>query len=384
MPVRTFITILVFLTLSAGCAARHSAPPRIHAESWPEADLLFHRDSRWLGADAAYSVPLGGDRVLWLFGDTFVASGAARARPGSKMIRNSVAIQTGLDPTNAKISFHWREQSGAPASFFAENADHWYWPLHGARLGDGTLILFLSRVRATPGVGLGFEADGWRMAMIQNDEANGSPDHWHPKIIAPPAPTPGVVAGQSVLAGGDSTGEMILTLAGREPGDHAAYVARWRAAPLAQGRLDGAEWWAGASRGWVIANNPSEAGAEFIMNDAGPECSLNYIKTLNRYIHIMSLGFGSTQLAAAFADRPEGPWSAPNAFFEAPECQRKGVIVYAGKAHPELDAGRDARGRPYLCATYATNSLGDFGALVNDPSLYYPRFVRIAFEEAAF
>jgi hypothetical protein len=42
--------------------------------SCPEADRLFHSDPRWLGADAAFSIDLGGGRVWWLFGDSFVAN----------------------------------------------------------------------------------------------------------------------------------------------------------------------------------------------------------------------------------------------------------------------------------------------------------------------
>ena len=47
---------------------------------WPEADSLFRSDPLWLGADAAFSVDLGRGRVLWLFGDSFVASKSAETR----------------------------------------------------------------------------------------------------------------------------------------------------------------------------------------------------------------------------------------------------------------------------------------------------------------
>ena len=54
-----------------------------------------------------------------------------------------------------------------------------------------------------------------------------------------------------------------------------------------------------------------------------------------------------------------------------PESQLQDAFVYAGKAHPEL-IGAD------LVATYAANSF-DFSELVADPSLYYPRFVRVSY-----
>jgi len=39
--------------------------------------------------------------VLWLFGDSFVASKRGQQRSDSRMIRNTLAIQTGYDPSGA-------------------------------------------------------------------------------------------------------------------------------------------------------------------------------------------------------------------------------------------------------------------------------------------
>jgi hypothetical protein len=88
------------------------------ARAWPEADVLFHRDARWLGADAAYSVALGDARTLWLFGDTFVATSERNVRSESTMVRNTVAVQRGLDPVTASIEFTWGEAvGGGPGSY---------------------------------------------------------------------------------------------------------------------------------------------------------------------------------------------------------------------------------------------------------------------------
>jgi len=114
---------LAALLLVAGCA---SAPqPRV-ASSWPEADVLFTQDPHWVGADDAYSVDLGHGRVLWLFADTLIDPSGRHARPGAVMIRNSVAIQDGYDPAQARIAFAWgRSGTGAADSFFAAEGDDW-------------------------------------------------------------------------------------------------------------------------------------------------------------------------------------------------------------------------------------------------------------------
>ena len=77
------------------CGCAQPALPRVRASTWPEADRLFRGDLRWVGGDGAYSVDLGNDRILWLFGDSFIA--AASGDGSKRMVRNSVAIQTGRD-----------------------------------------------------------------------------------------------------------------------------------------------------------------------------------------------------------------------------------------------------------------------------------------------
>ncbi|MEA2698994.1 MAG: hypothetical protein QOI66_3265, partial [Myxococcales bacterium] len=62
---------------TADCGSGSMTPTPVigvTAAAWPDADALFRRDPRWLGGDAAFSVALGGDRILWLFGDSFIAT----------------------------------------------------------------------------------------------------------------------------------------------------------------------------------------------------------------------------------------------------------------------------------------------------------------------
>ena len=163
-----------------GCATQS---PR--ARSWEESDSLFRSEPRWLGGDAASSVDLGGDRVLWLFGDSFVATSAACVRGESKLVRNSVALQVGRDPLRASMRFGWGVDaaSEAPASFFADEGERWHWPLGGA-LVDGVLVVFLAVLRATPGEGLGFATDGWRIALV--DDPSAPLESWSPRRVDPP------------------------------------------------------------------------------------------------------------------------------------------------------------------------------------------------------
>ena len=328
------------------------------AEPWPEADRLFHADPRWLGADAAFSVDLGGDRVLWLFGDTFVAASDRHVRRESVMVRNSIAVQRGRDPSRSSIAFCWRP---GPASWLPEDGDRWFWPQHGIRLPGGPLLLFWSRVRATPGEGLGFCADGWIAIAI--DDPDGEPDRWQPRLLPQPPAPPGFVFAQGLSL----HGRAVYGLAIREPGDHAGLLWRIDAAALWRQDLAAIELWCGGAWQPLARELPCTP----VFADAAPELSLHFDAARRCWMHVRSLGFGATTLALATAPQPTGPWSAPLPFYRPPESDRARPLVYAGKAHPEL-AGAD------LVATYAANSW-DFAELVTDDSLYWPRFVRVTF-----
>lgn len=355
------------LAVLAACGESGPAPDLVATGTqWPEADALFHKDPRWLGADAAFSIPLGEDRTLWIFGDTFVATSAANLRSQSEMVRNTIAVQTGMDPTTATITFHWKQDAdGSPASYFAEDPDGaWYWPMQGFA-ADGRLYVFLARVTATPGQGLGFEADGWRLVIVDNPTA--APADWRQQRITPPD-TDGLVVGQAIVRDGAS----VLALAEREPGDHAGYLARFDLADLAAGDLSRIKWWDGT--GW----SADRAAARVVIEDAGPESSIHYDALHDRFIHIRSDGFGASDIAFATAPAATGPWSAHQRFFHPPESDRPKPFVYAAKAHPEL-RGPDAGDHP-LVVTYVSNTFDSFASLIADTTIYYPRFVRVRFE----
>ena len=141
-----------------------AAPPRASGTSWPEADALFHSDPRWLGGDGALSVPLDARRTLWLFGDSFVAKTPANVRGESELVRNTLAVQEGMDPRTATMTFVWRtDPDGSPGPVIADEGPLWFWPGHGVRLEEGPLVLFWMAIRPTPGEGLGFTEAGYRI-----------------------------------------------------------------------------------------------------------------------------------------------------------------------------------------------------------------------------
>lgn len=349
---------LVVVLAAAGCGDgtfRVASAIVVKATQWRKADALFHRDPRWLGSDAAYSVPLRDGRILWLFNDTLVATTSRHARSEAAFVRNTVGIERGDNPTDASMRFYWGKSGSGPASYFPEDGNRWFWPQHGIRLGR-SLVVFLDRVKENPQgpPGFNFEGDGWRLAVIK--DASASPAEWRFRTVTPPQALAQFDAGKAV----NLVGRYVVSLAFPKQGGppFPGYLLRWRAEDLAAGRLDRGQWWAG-HWGWVRTSNLSHAAMPIVGN-AGPECSLTFDRNLDRWVLVRSEGFGATTIVVSFARRVEGSWSRPRVAFRPPESNRPNANVYAAKGHPEL-RGAD------LVVTYATKT--------------YPRFIRLMFSQ---
>ncbi|MBN1402203.1 MAG: DUF4185 domain-containing protein [Anaerolineae bacterium] len=353
---------IFIICLCLGCA-RPAGDGRSASAAWPEADALFHRDPHWVGADDAYSVDLGEGRTLWLFADTFIDPAGLGSRLWARMIRNSIAIQDGHDPSSAEIRFHWRQDGrGRPASFFPEQGDDWFWPGHGIRLDD-TLLISLMRVRRAP-EGLGFSVYDWEVVRIPNPDA--APQAWRVEWLDTPANDLGVIVGSASLL---RLGDWVYAFGSCEAVmPHPMYLVRWPSEQLRSGQLEPVEWWTGVGTGWAEL---SRAGAQPqpVIPDGQTELTVHWDETAGRFLCVQSVGFGAATLAVRSAADATGPWSAPSTRYVPPETRRPKALIYAGKAHPQLE-GAD------LVLTYCTNA-SRYWLLVLDQTLYYPRFVRL-------
>jgi hypothetical protein len=364
------LALAVFAYLLSGCI---SSVPK--GRSFVEAERLFHQEPRWLGGDGVLSIPLSNDRILWLFGDSFISTSNAHVRTEAKLVRNSVAIQKGRDSRTASVSFMWRHgPDGSPSSFFPGHGERFYWPGHGIRIDKGPLVIFLYALVDTQGRGLGFSPVGYALAVIPNpDEPLRA---WKMNIINAKADPFDAVPATAVM---EDNG-YIIAVAIRQQGTHAGALVRYPAADLARGDVTTAAWWAGEVRGWVPASLLGKDGPMFVLDDAGSECSIHWDSRTGSFIHVASYGFGATEIGLRTAPALTGPWSSPVVVYRPPESDGPRPFVYAAKAHPEL-AG-PAPGD--LVVTYATNSF-EFGDLLTEQgqkTLYWPRFVAVRVENS--
>lgn len=360
----SFFVLIVLLFLSA-CQAQ----PRLRVEPLPLYDAAFERTSGWTGGDGATSTALGGDRVLWMFGDTFVGRVENGRRVDARLINNSAAIQTGRAPTDAALAFIYRSLAdGSPAAFLqpADGAG-WLWPYHGVRTAEG-LFLFLLQIEPAEGpAAFGFKlVSTWLGKVTHPDE---HPERWNVSQQKIPWGHERRLFGSSVLLQGD-TCYIYGTVDDAAGGVMAKHmiVARVPAEKLG----DFSAWRFFAGGDWVTEADR----ASRVCENVASEFSVSYQPAAGRYVLVYTEGGLSANIVLRFSPQPEGPWGEPVQVFRCPEVGwDPRVFCYAAKGHPELAAAADE-----LIVTYMANAT-DFALLESDARLYRPRFLRVTFSQ---
>jgi hypothetical protein len=335
-------------------------PWNLEAAARTDADRLFRSDPRWLGGDVAYSIDLGCGRVLWLFGDSFIANKPGKTRRQSAFVHNSIAIETGYHPAHASMKFYWPKSNGKPSEFAANEGDVWLWPEDGVRLGDKLLLFFVRVHSDNRKDSLGFALVGWTALLVENPDAQ--PSAWTMHRVDTPQSFARFIVGSGVLRAGN----VLYAFASAEP-SHDDYLLRWPLSAAEGGNLSSPEWWCGES-GWVEQGKLTHPAVPAIPEGSN-EFSVIWDSHYNKFFEVESLGFGASDIGIRWADRLEGPWSGPVKIYHPPESDRPDAFVYAGKVRAGLQGGD-------LVATYVANSM-DEKILAKDMSIYYPRFVRL-------
>lgn len=356
-----------FLTATA-------AEPTVNQEfvcaPWPEAEALFRRDPRWRGADGAASLDLGGGRVLWLFGDTFIAAPDSPKRAGATFLRNSVAIQTGYAPTTANFEPYFQAVEGVPQDFFATDEGKWLWPGHGAVL-DGKLLLFFMRA-APQEAWPKFVIEGWEARLIENPADTPTEWRWNALKLPPLASTGEVNLAASVLLREDH----VLAFGTVRSTTHSGIVLRWNRDDVLAGDLTNPSFWDTAAGGWQSAADRPGGKLTPVFAEAQEEYSVNYAEKFGQFLQVQTLGFPLGEIAVRTAREPTRGWSEPKVVHTPVESSwGEGTFIYSAKAHPEQQSDG-------LAITYCTNTNNGL-QVFSDEAYYYPRFLRLVPKAAA-
>jgi len=356
--------ILAALLLVMGSSPEKAAPATDAATR-----LSFPYQQGWLGADDAYSIPVGPGKSVWLFGDTFAGDVGNKDRNRTTMVRNSVGVTTCVADKPCTIQYFWKNQeTSKPRSFFDTGTDEeWYWPMDGYLDGD-TLYVSLMIVRNKPNAGptdpFGFEIAGTRWATVTN--ALATPDRW--KISIKNLTQKDLWPGSSIVHDGDFV--LFYTQASQGEGKGYMIVMRVPARKIESPEKyfeylgsDG-KWHAGLPKG----------DAQRVIDQAISEMSVRYHPSTKKWVAISpGIEFPTKRVMARTADTALGPWSQPQDVFEFPEMKAsnpiydKDTFCYATKEHVEFENDN-------VVLTYACNS-AVIAKVMNTLDLYRPQVV---------
>jgi len=177
MKLKRFGYSFLFGLLLAALSSAGARAAGLNATCTPNFPLQTGLQQGWLGADAAYSIPLSNGRDLWIFGDTL--DGAQRIVHGNdpEMVRNSIGVST-CTAGRWKIRYVIRrDEQGKLVDFFHARHPHtWYWALDGFRVGADVWVTLLCVRASEAKSAMGFETCGSDLARISS--IGPDPQRW--------------------------------------------------------------------------------------------------------------------------------------------------------------------------------------------------------------
>jgi hypothetical protein len=310
------------------------------ADSTSAADLdefFSHRMGPVLGHDYQHVYPLGGDRYLWLFQDTFIdQSGTADVLGEADFTHNSAMVQTG-----ECFTLYQRGSVSSPMSFEPGTGEQlltkWFWPL-GGELADGQLQVFWAEMtkdpNPAPGGGLGWHPTSAWLATYDATTLQ--------RLSFNPAPNPSAsrLYGYAVASAGAYT-----YLFGNTYDQNLERQGGWNAGPLSATRM----WLARVPRGQLdtapeyrTANGWSSdpAAARPMMSRFWAENPMQPRFLDGQWVAATKRdGFWGSELFIDVARNPWGPWTTVSEQTIQPRDGDPLMNTYHAYPLPWLDHG---------------------------------------------
>ncbi len=301
---------------------------------------MFPIGNGWLGGDAAYSIPINGDQILWLFGDTFTDLNHTGHRSFPLMVGNSVGVSTRSQTGWVMQYFYGSDEARNPRAFFvSQKPGIRFWPRHGF-YWRGETHVFLSEVEHTAPGPYGFEITGTQEAVFDvKSIKNNSPVQYReihtPKNFLIASAITESRGLQYVFSTLDEYGRL-----GRRP----VFLSRY----------DGRRWeYFSKTRQWK--RGLYEKDALEAVADGANEMSVTYSESTKRWLMVYSdKDIISGQIFVRQAKELTGPWSEPKVLYQVPEIvgseRTPYAFTYAAKLHSELNKDNKT-----LALTYVVN-----------------------------
>lgn len=321
---------------------------------------VFPDKNCWYGGDGAYSIPLDKERVLWVFGDTFVScEGYRKDRVNMDVILGTtVAISSCSADNEFKIKYYLKIKGGSFVSSFGEN--EWLWPQDPFIVNK---VLYIPLIGITPGDKEGelfnFKVSGHKFARVKDFSAVDPRDWNYDYIDLTPALPPEIAAFAATSVVYDHyvyfypfylySKDKIIVLGN--------ILAR-----ISESKIDnpvGAVEYYTKEGSWENKLNPEKV--KIVLDASVSELSVRYHENDKKWVAVyLTTQNKGDRLLYQTSDKLEGPWGEAKAFpLPVPEVDPKsnlydkGNFCYAGKEHIEFSRGKN------LVVTYVCNSADD-------------------------
>jgi hypothetical protein len=316
------------------------------------------------GADGFYSVPLPDDKVVWIFGDSFLGTvnpDGSREKRTPVFIRNAFAVQDGDSLRSLyQVINGWESSLVIPpdavkGSEFSEDS-LWYWPGDGF-VENGKLKVFMTAFYQA-------EEGNWGFRWVSANLATFSlPDLKLEKIDHFDYPGEVEIHWGHALCDDDPDYTYIYGA-----GDKYPYVAR---APKGE-ILANWEFYTGSK--WVSDSKLAKPMVDF----KGSE-QFSVIKIKDKYVMLTQSGdFLQSSVCSLISDSPFEGWTNKKELYSLqPLVQEKDLFAYNPVAHPFFTENNE------LLVSYCVNSF-NLDDLFEDASKYRPVFIRIPIDQIMY
>jgi len=359
-----YLLIAAFLLF----AVLNSSQRNISASDSTYKDVVFTNylktRSGWIAGDGAYSIPIGRDKSLWTFGDSYIDSydTVTNSVPCLFQARNAAVFMDINDPSN---QLTLRNYERIPTFFnYGKSNKFWFWPESGYQKDD-TIFVFLSRLRATGDTGM------WGFAGVDTNYIakinTADPNKIYYSIIQSHG---GINFGISVVA--DTKGFNYIYGIKSNGFGNDLFVARVHQDNIYD------NWQYFSDGGWTKdISKIRKIDSEFT-------ASIYILKLKSIYILITTeFSVGCDQgknIYISTSDNPAGPFTNKHSVWQVDDTILSHYpMFYMANAHPEYDNGKEE-----LLITYCINGYGDCLKTCTDnrmdPDIYRPKAIRVPFK----
>ena len=373
--------VLIFLftlSLFISCVKKTSLSYTVESVSVDDEknNWFMPQEKGWLAGDAAHSIQLDKNRILWIFGDTWPGSFTDEVLiPDLLYVHNSIAIQYIATDGESKFEFIFGDVEEG-RSFFPQKSEmpgEYLWPTNGIILNNALYIFCQAVSHDETGW---FGISGTVIIKVKNKDQH--PSKWEKEYFDFNTPawtdkTPQVQY-HSALFKEENFIYFMGFKAYPGEGKKEAILARTDTLKFLEtmnsNDLEHLKRVGDREEEWV----KNLAEAKTIFEPGNTESNIQFIKDWGLYVTTTYSAIDN-KLLLTYSNALVGPWSEPEIIYEnpninCPDPRNKCIETYAVRCHPELSTSVGQ-----IVISYITSYTGEYKDAPIES--YRPRFIKL-------